>query len=290
MTSRRDDVGMASGDAIGIIGGSGLYTWLSEVCDVTEHHVDTPFGSPSAPLTSGELDGRRVVFLPRHGRGHEFLPHTIPYRANLWALRQLGVGAVVAASAVGGLRTEFGPGTIAVPDQLIDRTSGRARTFFDGTVESGVEAGPVHIAFADPYCPKLRNALLQSGTDVTDGGTLVVIDGPRFSTRAESRRYIAEGASLINMTGDPEATLARELQLCYATICLVTDRDAGVVEGGGVTAAEVFAEFARNLPVLTDRLRSTIAAFDDGSDCGCAAGDHDPDLLLGRRPVDAVLR
>src|SRR3954465_7531529 len=191
---------------IGVIGGSGLYALLD---GATEHEVSTPHGGPSDPITVAEVGGRRVAFLPRHGRDHRFPPHKIPYRANLWALRSLGVRQIIAPCAVGGLRPELGPGTFVVPDQLIDRTSGREQTFYD--------SGAVHVSFADPYCPAGRAVVLEAArtVDAVDGGTIVVVEGPRFSTRAESRWFTSIGGTVVNMTGHPEAVLARELGLCY---------------------------------------------------------------------------
>ncbi|MEE4023721.1 S-methyl-5'-thioadenosine phosphorylase [Gordonia sp. PKS22-38] len=267
--------------AIGVIGGSGFYSWLAEEAaftDVVSRHVSTPFGTPSAPLTEGVLDGRRIVFLPRHGTRHEYLPHTVPYRANLWAMRSLGVRKILSASAVGGLQLDAGPGTVVIPDQIVDRTTGRPQTFFD-RLPDGHSHGPIHVSFADPYCPDLRQALVRNG-DARDGGTLVVIDGPRFSTRAESRWYAAQGWSVINMTGHPEAVLARELQMGYATACLVTDLDAGVSEGEGVTASEVFAEFSKNLPAFATLLLAAIRDIDPHAESPGAAGDHDVDAIM----------
>src|SRR3954464_15681431 len=188
---------------IGVIGGAGVYALLdaAEVLDVS-----TPYGPPSDPITVARVNDRRVAFLPRHGRDHRFPPHRIPYRANLWALRAVGARQVVAPCAVGGLRPELGPGSFVVPDQLIDRTSGRSQTFYD--------TGAVHVNFADPYCPTGRETVLEAtgkrNIDATDGGAMVVIEGPRFSTRAESRWYTAVGGAVVNMTGHPEAVLARE--------------------------------------------------------------------------------
>ncbi|SCG43015.1 S-methyl-5'-thioadenosine phosphorylase [Micromonospora halophytica] len=247
---------------IAVIGGSGLYALLD---GATEHEVATPYGAPSDAVTIAEVGGRRVAFLPRHGRDHRHPPHLIPYRANLWALRSLGVRQVLAPCAVGGLRPDLGPGTFVVPDQLIDRTSGRTQTYYD--------RGAVHVAFGDPYCPVGRRTLLgaSAGRDVpaVDGGTVVVVEGPRFSTRAESRWYAAMGGTVVNMTGHPEAVLARELALCYTSIALVTDLDAGVEAGGSVTQEEVFRVFAEN----TDRLRAVlldaVAALPADRDCPC---------------------
>src|SRR3954463_15528655 len=230
---------------IGVLGGSGFYAFLDEVTEVT---VATPYGEPSDVPVVGAVGDRRVAFLPRHGRDHRFPPHRIPYRANLWALRSLGVRQIVAPCAVGGLRPGLGPGTFVVPDQLIDRTSGRVQTFYD--------SGAVHVSFADPYCPHGRAAVLKSAERVNpvDGGTMVVVEGPRFSTRAESRWFTAIGGTIVNMTGHPEAVLARELALCYTTIALVTDLDAGVEGDHGVTHEEVFSVFAANTAKLHDIL------------------------------------
>jgi 5'-methylthioadenosine phosphorylase len=251
-------------ETVGIIGGSGFYSLLD---DATEHLPETPYGSPSGPLTTGTLADRPVVFLPRHGPGHRFAPHRVPYRANVWALRELGARQVVSLSAVGSLRADQPTGTIVVPDQLVDRTSGRAHTIHD--TDGGVE----HISFADPYCPRGRAAALGGDEGAVDGGTLVVVNGPRFSTRAESLEFQARGWSIIGMTAMPEAALARELGLCYTTLALVTDLDAGVEAGGGVTHAEVLAAFAENLPRLRDLLISTLGRLPEAQlDCSCGAG------------------
>ena len=262
----------------GVIGGSGLYELLE---DVEEVKVSTPFGEPSDSLFVGEVGGRGVVFLPRHGRGHRVPPHRINYRANLWALRSLGVERVLAPSAVGGLRAEYGPGTLLVPDQFVDRTSGRVQTFYDGEslpgegpdLPGGAE-GVVHVSLADPYCPDGREAALAAarahGWEPVDGGTLVVIEGPRFSTRAESRWFAENGWSVVGMTGHPEAVLARELALCYTPLCLVTDLDAGVERGDGVTMAEVFAEFSRNVDRLRSVLFTALERLPSRRDCACS--------------------
>lgn len=221
---------------IGVIGGSGFYSFFGS--DAHSVVVETPYGQPSAPITVGRVGCHEVAFLPRHGLSHEFSPHTVPYRANMWALRALGVRRVFGPCAVGSLTADLGPGAVVVPDQLVDRTRGRDDTYFD--------AGGIHVGFADPYCPALRSAATGLA-GVVDGGTMVVIQGPRFSTRAESQWFAAQGFSLVNMTGYPEAVLARELEMCYAAIALVTDVDAGVDRGTGVRAVDVFAEFERNL-------------------------------------------
>lgn len=235
---------------LGVVGGSGFYSFFApRARSVT---VETPFGPPSAPITVGTVGTHEVAFLPRHGVSHEFSPHTVPYRANMWALRSLGVRRVLGPCAVGSLTPELGPGAIVVPDQLVDRTSRRDATYFD--------THGVHVSFADPYCPELRAAATDQ-PGVADGGTMVVIEGPRFSTRAESQWYARQGFTLVNMTGHPEAVLARELEMCYAAIALVTDLDAGIEAGTGVRAADVFAEFTRNLAPFKRLVQDTLAAL-----------------------------
>ncbi|MFD5423955.1 S-methyl-5'-thioadenosine phosphorylase [Streptomyces sp. NPDC127084] len=241
---------------IGVIGGSGFYSFLE---NVTEVAVPTPYGSPSDSLFFGEIAGRRVAFLPRHGRGHHLPPHRINYRANLWALRSVGVRQVLAPCAVGGLRPEYGPGTLLVPDQLVDRTKSRNDTFYDGEpLAEGTAPNVVHVSLADPYCPVGRRGALAAARgrdwEPVDGGTLVVVDGPRFGTRAESRWHAAMGWSVVGMTGHPEAALARELELCYTSMALVTDLDAGAEAGDGVSHGEVMEVFAANV----DRLRGVV--------------------------------
>ncbi len=248
-----------SGPTLAVIGGSGFYSFLD---DAREEHVSTPYGDPTAPVAVGRVGDREVAFLPRHGAGHAYPPHRINYRANLWALRSLGVRQVLAPCAVGGLQPDHGPGTLVVPDQLVDRTSGRVQTYMD--------TGAVHAPFADPYCPVLREVLTDAAPDAVDGGTMVVIEGPRFSTRAESQWYAAQGWSLVNMTGHPEAVLARELGLCYATIALVTDLDAGLDAEGSVDQAGVFAVFAENIGRLKTLLGQAVGAAPEQGACGCA--------------------
>ncbi|WP_026414334.1 S-methyl-5'-thioadenosine phosphorylase [Actinomadura oligospora] len=250
---------------IGVIGGSGFYSFLD---DVTEIEVETPYGPPSDPIAVGDLGGRRVAFVPRHGRDHRFPPHRIPYRANLWALRSLGVRQVLAPSAVGSLTSDHGPGTLVVPDQLVDRTSGRPQTFYD-------DAAAVHLSFSDPYCPTGRHTALSTARTAdwppVDGGTLVVIEGPRFSTRAESQWFAAQGWTLVGMTGHPEAVLARELALCYTPLCLVTDLDAGIEEGEGVTMAEVLRVFTENIDRLRPLVADIVASLPTDRTCPCPA-------------------
>ncbi|GAA4450432.1 S-methyl-5'-thioadenosine phosphorylase [Phytohabitans houttuyneae] len=247
-----------------VIGGSGLYALLE---GATEFTVDTPYGPPSDPVTIAEVGDRTVAFLPRHGRDHRYPPHRIPYRANLWALRSLGVRQILAPCAVGGLRPELGPGTFVIPDQLIDRTSGRTQSYYD--------EGAVHVSFADPYCPvgreTVRDAAGRHGVDAVPTGTMVVVEGPRFSTRAESRWFTAIGGTVVNMTGHPEAVLARELALCYTAIALVTDLDAGVEGDHGVTQEEVFRVFGENTERLRGLLLDAVAALPADRACPCGA-------------------
>jgi 5'-methylthioadenosine phosphorylase len=254
---------------LGVIGGSGFYEFLTHAERVA---VSTPFGDPSDDLVIGELDGRRVAFLARHGRDHRFQPHQVNYRANLWALRSVGVRQVLSPCAVGSLREELGPGTLVVPDQVIDRTWGREHTVYDA------EGPVVHVGFADPYCPRGRQVVIDSaraaGKRVEDGGTLVVINGPRFSSKAESRWHQQAGWTVVGMTAMPEASLARELAMCFTTIALVTDHDAGVHGGESVTHEEVLRVFAENVEGLKQVLRSALAAMpetepDETATCGC---------------------
>jgi 5'-methylthioadenosine phosphorylase len=247
---------------IGVFGGSGFYALLDDADEVV---VDTPYGAPSGPLVVGSIGGRAVAFLPRHGPDHRYPPHRIPYRANLWAMRALGVTQLVGPCAAGSLSPSVHPGDFVVCDQLVDRTSGRPQTYYDDRA--------VHIAFADPYCPAGRAAALaaaaSAGITAHDGGTMVVVEGPRFSTRAESRWYSAAGWTVVNMTGHPEAVLARELELCYTTIALITDYDVGVPGVPAVTADEVFRVFSSNNARLRELLHALIPALPAERTCGC---------------------
>ncbi|MDX3376567.1 S-methyl-5'-thioadenosine phosphorylase [Streptomyces sp. ME02-6991-2A] len=248
---------------IAVIGGSGFYELLESVRRV---EITTPYGAPSDAVSVGTVGDRRVAFLPRHGSHHELPPHRINYRANMWALRSLGVRQVLAPCAVGSLRSSLGPGSVVVPDQLVDRTVGRLQTYYDH--------GAAHVSFADPYCASGRAAVLkaagEAGVDAHDGGVMVVVQGPRFSTRAESRWYASTGWSLINMTGHPEAVLARELALCYTSIALVTDYDAGVEHGEGVSQDDVFRVFAANVERLKALVLRTVDVLDRERECACA--------------------
>ena len=238
-------------EPVGIFGGSGFYSFLD---DVEEIVLDTPYGPPSAPIRVGEIDGRAVAFMPRHGDRHTLPPHRINYRANVWAMREVGVRRIIGPCACGSLKPELEPGTFVICDQFIDRTRGRIDTFYDGPRTT-------HVAAADPYCTDLGQLLADCARELSiplvEGGTVVVIQGPRFSTRAESRWFARMGCDVVNMTQYPEAWLARELGLCYANVSLVTDYDAGL-EGRDdiepVSADAAFEVFARNI----DRLRALL--------------------------------
>jgi 5'-methylthioadenosine phosphorylase len=235
---------------IGVFGGSGFYSFLE---DVEEVEVETPYGKPSAPFTIGEVGGKRVAFLPRHGPQHELPPAQIPYRANVWAMRELGVRRIIGPNASGSLRADIGLGEFVVTDQFVDRTSGRADTFYEGPETT-------HVSAADPYCPDLRRLLVETAGDlgipVRDGGTVVVVQGPRFSTRAESKWFQDMGWDTINMTQYPEGYLARELELCYANISMVTDHDVGVERAPPVSHEQVVTVFNEN----NERLRELLFA------------------------------
>ncbi|MEO8328516.1 MAG: S-methyl-5'-thioadenosine phosphorylase [Candidatus Nanopelagicales bacterium] len=264
--------------AVGVIGGSGLYEFLDEVESVT---LDTPYGPHSPGLTTGTLTGRMVAFIPRHGSKHELPPHLINYRANIWALRRLGVSQILAPCAVGSLQTHLQPGSFVVPDQIVDRTGMRKNTF--------ITSGVAHVSFADPYCPTGRGVVLKAanecGIEAADGAAMVVIDGPRFSTRAESRWYSDSGWDLVNMTGQPEAVLAREMAACYTAIALVTDMDAGLAREESVTQFDALATFSENIDRLRELLQRSLSALPDEPDCSCLgaldgmAVTHVPDSL-----------
>lgn len=251
---------------IGVIGGSGFYE-MPGLSDARSVALETPFGTPSSPITVGTLQGRRVAFIARHGQGHHLLPQELPSRANIYALRALGVRHVISVSAVGSLRQEVEPLHAAVPDQLIDRTSGRPQTFFgDGAV--------AHVGFADPFCPGLASLLVQSsetaGVTTHRGGTLVVINGPAFSTRAESHLYRQWGGDIIGMTASPEARLAREAELHYAALCFVTDYDVWHETEADVSADLVVANLNQNAAHARTAVTSAVEGIPSlGEACGC---------------------
>ncbi len=254
---------------LGVIGGSGLYQ-MAALTDIEERRVATPFGPPSDAITIGTLEGERVAFLPRHGRGHRIGPTDVPCRANIWALKSLGVERIIAVSAVGSLRERLAPLDLVVPDQLFDRTVGRARTFFDA--ESGCVA---HVGLADPFCPATSAALAAAasrpevGARVHQGGTYVCIEGPQFSTRAESQLFRSWGLDIIGMTGMPEARLAREAELCYAMLALVTDYDVWHEEEEPVTVQVVVERLHRNAAAAQATLHALVPRLAAIPACAC---------------------
>ena len=252
---------------LAVLGGSGFYE-MPGLRGVEELTVDTPWGAPSDVIRAGELEGRRVAFLARHGPGHRLLPAELPQRANFWALKTLGARRVLAVSAVGSLREDYRPRHLAAPDQLIDRTRGdRPATFFgDGVV--------AHVAFAEPFCAPLRGEALaaarEAGATAHDGGAYVVIEGPAFGTRAESELYRSWGASLVGMTALPEAKLAREAELCYAMLAAVTDYDAWRPGEEAVDAAAVFETLRENVERCRQAVRLLAVSLDrDEPPCAC---------------------
>jgi len=247
--------------SVGVIGGSGFYELLENAREVV---VDTPFGPPSDSFFLGEIDGVSVAFLPRHARGHRILPGEVNYRANIWGMKALGVHYVLSASAVGSLREELRPLDVVVPDQLFDRTKARPSTFFgDGVV--------VHMGFADPFCPYTSKLIVEAGREVGatvhEGGTYVCIEGPQFSTRAESNVYRALGFDIIGMTNLQEAKLAREAELCYATMAMVTDYDVWYEGEEDVTLDQVLGNVRRNVATAQAIVRRVVGALDLSRDC-----------------------
>lgn len=253
-----------SKDIVGIIGGSGLYK-MEGVKVREERRVETPFGEPSDAVMLGSIDGQEVAFLPRHGRGHRTLPHEINYRANIYALKALGVKRIVSVSAVGSMKEEIVPGDLLIVDQFIDRTKDRAQTFFGG----GIAA---HVTFADPVCKNMREicvgAAKESGVKAHDGGAYVCIEGPMFSSRAESNVYRSWGVSVIGMTNYQEAKLAREAEMCYATIALVTDYDCWRTEEEDVDVTMIIKTLTDNVQKAQKVIRALLPKLGDG-DCSC---------------------
>ena len=253
--------------AFGIIGGSGLYGFEGFE-NVQEVEIDTPFGKPSSPIVIGEVHGKKLAFLARHGIGHIYSPTEVNYRANIYAMKQLGVNRIISVSAVGSLREDYAPGDIIVPDQLFDNTKDRERSFYGkGLV--------VHISSADPFCPKLSKQLLKAlrKTDATvhEGGTFVTIEGPRFSTRAESNAFRQLGFSLVGMTASPEAYLAREAEICYATMAHVTDYDCWHVSEEAVTVEMVVNTLKKNTQIAQQSLVHLVdvLAEEEQTACDC---------------------
>ncbi len=250
---------------LAIIGGSGLYE-MPGLADTHEHDITTPFGKTSAPLVVGTLEGERVAFLARHGIGHHITPSEVPYRANIYALKSLGVGRIVSISACGSLQEEFAPGHIVIPDQIYDNTHGRARSFFgEGLV--------AHISVADPFCndlsDQLESAVTQAGGVTHRGGSFITIEGPRFSTKAESNTYRAWGMSIIGMTASPEVFLAREAEICYATMAHVTDYDVWHMSEAPVTVEMVIQTLNKNTAVAQEAVRILASQLKLERNCDC---------------------
>jgi len=260
-------VGIRKAD-IGVFGGSGFYSFLKET---KQYDIDTPYGSPSDKIVIGEVGGKRVAFMPRHGRKHTLPPHKINYRANIYAMKKLGVKRILGPSVSGSLQPNIKPGDFVVCDQFVDRTKGRIDTFYDGPKT-------IHIAMADPYCPELRGIIIESAKELEikchPKGTVVVIQGPRFSTRAESKWYSDQGWEVINMTQYPEAYLAREQEICYANISLITDYDAGLEghpEVKPVTIGEIVKVFNENNEKVRELLFKVISKIPDRRNCICSS-------------------
>lgn len=251
---------------IGVFGGSGFYSLIENAREVA---IETPYGAPSDRVALGEIAGKRVAFLPRHGKDHRFPPHMINYRANLYAMKMLGVKRIIAPTACGSLKHSVKPGSMVVADQIVDRTTGRKDTFYDGPITT-------HVSFADPYCPTLRPiaaaALRSLDIDTHETGTIVVIQGPRFSTRAESKWFSSAGWEVINMTQYPEAYLARELEICYVNISLITDYDVGLEGQHGIKPVshhEVIEVFNKNNARVKDAIFKIVEGLDVAASCAC---------------------
>jgi 5'-methylthioadenosine phosphorylase len=264
---------------LAVIGGSGVYD-MEALSDVEERHVVTPFGDPSDAIVIGTLSGKRIAFLPRHGRGHRLTPTEVPYRANIWALKSLGVERIISISACGSMKTDYAPRHIVIPDQLYDNTKKRDYTFFgDGLV--------AHIGIADPFCPHLRQLLYEAvrraGGTVHMGGTFITIEGPRFSTRGESSMYRAWGVDIIGMTAVPEAQLAREAEICYATMAHVTDFDVWHEEEEAVNVEMLIANLMANAALSKRTIAELVPALTEERPCDC--GDALSTAFITRRDL-----
>ena len=256
---------MTENSRLAVIGGSGLYE-IPDLIDIQEHSLLTPFGEPSAPIIEGTLSERRVYFLARHGLGHSISPSEINYRANIFALKSLGVERVISVSACGSLRDDYKPGDLVIPDQIFDFTHKRARSFF----ENGLVA---HVSVAEPFCESLssllENALAETGAVVHTGGTFITIEGPRFSTRAESNVFRTWGMSLIGMTTSPEAFLAKEAEICYSVMAHVTDFDVWHISEQPVTVDMVIEILNQNTKIAQNAVKNLVMEIDTAGDCGC---------------------
>jgi 5'-methylthioadenosine phosphorylase len=271
---------------IAVIGGSGLYE-IEGMTGIEEVKPKTPFGDPSDSIIVGELEGNRIAFLPRHGRGHYISPTELPARANIYALKSLGVEWIISVSAVGSLQEEIHPLDLIVPDQIIDRTRSRVNTFFGG----GLVA---HVAFAEPFCPVLSDILYgaaaETGPGVHQGGTYVVMEGPLFSTRAESNLYRSWGASVVGMTALPEAKLAREAEICYATIACATDYDCWHEAEESVTVEMVIANLQKNVGRAKNIIKTAVSRIPEARQCGCREALKDSIITAPDRIPDKTRR
>ena len=284
---------MENTPVLGVIGGSGLYG-LKDLEDIETINIDTPFGSPSSPIMLGTLLGKRIAFLARHGIGHFLTPGEVNYRANIYALKSLGLHQIVSVSAVGSLREDYIPGQIVIPDQIFDFTKDRVRSFFgEGMVG--------HVSVADPFCTSLSESLYEAvtrtGAEVHQAGTILSIEGPRFSTRAESNAYRAWGMSLIGMTACPEAFLAREAELCYAVMAHVTDYDVWHIAEEEVSVEMVIRTMQKNTEYAQQALRNLIEDWEEPVDCPCQHALENvimtkPDIIPAetRQKLDLLVR
>ncbi len=264
---------------LAVIGGSGVYD-IESLTDIEERHISTPFGDPSDSIVIGTLSGKRIAFLPRHGRGHRLTPSEVPYRANIWALKSLGVERIISISACGSMKEKYAPRHIVIPDQVYDNTKIRDYSFFgDGLV--------AHIGLADPFCPHLRQVLHEAvekaGGTVHMGGTFIVIEGPRFSTRGESNIYRSWGVDIIGMTAVPEAQLAREAEICYATMAHVTDYDVWHEEEEAVNVEMLIANLMANAALSKTAITKLVPMLTDERPCDC--GSAVSTAIITRRDV-----
>jgi len=270
---------MSENITLAVIGGSGLYN-MTGLQNTQEHEISTPYGKPSAPIIVGDLEGQRVAFLARHGVGHHITPSEVNYRANIYALKALGADRIISISACGSLREDYAPGHIVIPDQLFDNTKGRERSFFgEGLV--------VHVSVADPFCPDL-SAQLEAATRKTNaivhsGGSFITIEGPRFSTKAESNTFRTWGMALIGMTASPEAFLAREAELCYAVMAHVTDYDVWHVTESPVTVEMVIQTLNKNTMVAQEAVRNLAKSLTESRNCDC--GQALASALITRKDI-----
>lgn len=278
---------------IGVIGGSGLYE-IEGLTHIEEVSLETPFGDPSDVYMTGMLEGVKMVFLPRHGRGHRLLPSEVPYRANIYGMKKLGVQRIISVSAVGSMKEEIVPGNLVIPDQFFDRTQGRRDSTFFGRGVTG------HIQFADPVCPELSGVLgeagLRAGATIHKGGTYLCIEGPNFSTRAESMIYRSWGIDIIGMTNIPEARLAREAEICYATVALATDYDCWHDSHDDVTVEAILAIIKQNVAMARNLIVEAVRALSAAPRCACGESlkfaimtDHSLIPEQTRKDLDVIL-